>query len=196
MWLLMDWWGICHKPDASKMFFCYSDLSISSSCSVHTAIAWDNPARLCSGFSPSTGPTGAVLHAFSSDSTFLCQFYCLLCLTTIDFIPLINWTRFTVFCVNPSSVALLIILYTLTEMLNKVVSAIKSGIAIITGYNQTWCSQGSVFILFSPIFCKLHLICSLLIFLVELHKRLIFSLAQNAKVYAGDLKMQSLYLNH
>lgn len=51
----------------------------------------------------------------------------LLCLKTMHFIPLVNWTRFTVFCVNHSSFTLLIILYTLTDMLNKVLSAIKSG---------------------------------------------------------------------
>lgn len=44
----------------------------------------------------------------------------------------------SVFCVNHSRVALLIILYTLTEMLNKVVSAIKSG------YNH-WVQSNMVF---------------------------------------------------
>lgn len=75
---------------------------------------------------------------FTVNWTFLCRCYWLLCLTTMHFIPLVKWTRFTIFCVNHLSVTLLIILYTLTEMLNEVVSAIKSG------YNH-WVQSDMVF---------------------------------------------------
>lgn len=93
----------------------------------------------------------------------------------MHFIPLVHWTRFVVFCVNHSSIALLIIPYTLTEVLNKALQWSPSLTAIITGYIHRECSQELVFVFLLPLSCKWCLIWNDLILAVDLHERLIFS---------------------
>lgn len=112
--------AFCHKPDEAKIFFCYSDLCISSSCSTHAAAMWAKPCEIVLWilFIPRSYWC-CVLHAGPLSEHLCVWCYWLLCLTTMHFIHLVNWTKLIVVYMNHSSIALLIIPYTLTEILNK-----------------------------------------------------------------------------